>query len=110
MGFRKRYIDHSENYQNMMDHTQRLLQNGGVFEILWIAPDNTSENDIRQKEQAYINQYKENEKLHIINKKPQVIIPVHKNKNLKFKKLFIDSRNYNFVIELLKNCEINFRE
>ena len=110
MGFRKRYIDHSENYQNMMDHTQRLLQNGGIFEILWIAPDNTSENDIRQKEQEYINQYKENEKLHIINKKPQVIIPVHKNKNLKFKKLFIDSRNYNFVIELLKNCEINFRE
>lgn len=110
MGFRKRYIDHSENYQNMMDHTQRLLQNGGVFEILWIAPDNTSENDIRQKEQEYINQYKENEKLHIINKKPQVIIPVHKNKKTKFKKLFIDSRNYNFVIELLKNCEINFRE
>lgn len=109
MGFRKRYIDHSENYQNMMDHTQRLLQNGGVFEILWIAPDNSSENDIRQKEQEYINQYKENEKLHI-NKKPQVIIPVHKNKNPKFKKLFIDSRNYNFVIELLKNCEINFRE
>ena len=46
----------------MMDHTQRLLQNGGIFEILWIAPDNTSENDIRQKEQEYINQYKENEK------------------------------------------------
>lgn len=75
----------NEKFRAIGLDTQRLLQNGGIFEILWIASDNTSENDIRQKEQEYINQYKENEKLHIINKKPQVIIPVHKNKNLKFK-------------------------
>ena len=56
MGFRKRYIDHSENYQNMMDHTQRLLQNGGVFEILWIAPDNSSENDSESEGQQDQNE------------------------------------------------------
>ena len=107
VGFRKRYTQHYTNKGGFMPHTQKLLINGGIFEILWIAPDNVSEKIIREKEQIFINQYKNNSKFNLINIDDTVKIKGnHKREISHRKRVFIDEENFEKALRLLENNNI----
>ena len=46
-----------QNNEGLMPHTQKLLKSGAVFEVLWKATNGETEEQIREKEQYYINKY-----------------------------------------------------
>lgn len=102
-GFRTRYAQHYRNYGNVMPHTQNLLFNGGTFKILWVAPDNATELEIRQKEQWYINQYAKNEQYHLVNGSPTVAITSVRKKKINRKRILVDEQNLELAIDILKN-------
>ena len=54
---RKRFLAHYENKNNNHIKTYNILQNNGIFEVLWFADENTSDKELREKEEFYINNY-----------------------------------------------------
>lgn len=105
VGFRTRYRQHSNNENNMTPHTQDLLKRGASFEILWIADENDSETTIRQKENDYIEQYRNNG-YDMLNSHVPVIISekrtVNSKKKIKYKQIKINENDYEMAIALLK--------
>ena len=105
VGFRTRYRQHSNNENNMNPHTQDLLKRGASFEILWIADENDSETTIRQKENDYIEQYRNNG-YDMLNSRVPVIISekrtVNSKKKIKYKQIKINENDYEMAIALLK--------
>ena len=104
VGFRTRYRQHSNNDNNMSPHTQDLLRHGASFEILWIADENDSEVIIRQKENDYIEQYK-NDGYDMLNSYVPVIFSerrtVNSERKPKYKRIRIDEDDYEKAITLL---------
>lgn len=76
---------------------------GGTFKILWVAPDNATELEIRQKEQWYINQYAKNEQYHLVNGSPTVAITGVRKKKINRKRILVDEQNLELAIDILKN-------
>lgn len=105
VGFRTRYRQHSNNENNMTPHTQDLLKRGASFEILWIADENDSETTIRQMENDYIEQYRNNG-YDMLNSHVPVIISekrtVNSIKKIKYKQIKINENDYEMAIALLK--------
>ena len=105
VGFRTRYRQHCVNYQGSSPHTQDLLKRGASFEILWIADENDSETTIRQKENDYIEQYRNNG-YDMLNSHVPVIISekrtVNSEKKIKYKQIRINENDYEMAIALLK--------
>lgn len=99
-GFRTRYTQHYRNYGNLMPHTQKLLLEGGEFKVLWVAPDNMSEHDIRAKEQYFIDKYKEDVNYHLINGTDHVAIKGLTNKIVR-KRLYINEKDYKRALKIL---------
>ena len=64
-----------------MEHTKKLLDNGGIYSIIWVANDNDTEQAIRKKEQYYLELYRS--KGYIIVNKEDVI--KSKTKNIKLR-------------------------
>ena len=104
VGFRTRYRQHSNNENNMTPHTQDLLKRGASFEILWIADENDSETTIRQRENDYIEQYR-NDGYNMLNSHVPVIISekrtVNSIKKIKYKNIKINKEDYEKAIALL---------
>ena len=104
VGFRTRYRQHSNNENNMTPHTQDLLKRSASFEILWIADENDSETTIRQKENDYIEQYRNNG-YDMLNSHVPVIISekrtVNSIKKIKYKNIKINKEDYEKAIALL---------
>lgn len=105
VGFRTRYRQHCINNQGLSTHTQALLKQGASFEILWIADKNDSESTIRQKENDYIEQYR-NDEYDMLNSHVPVIISEKrtvnsKKKKIKYKKIKINETDYEKAITLL---------
>ena len=104
VGFRTRYRQHSNNENNMNPHTQDLLKRGATFEILWIADENDSETIIRQKENDYIEQYRNNG-YDMLNSHIPVIISekrtVNSKRKIKYKNIKINKEDYEKAIALL---------
>ena len=104
VGFRTRYRQHSNNENNMTPHTQDLLKRGASFEILWIADENDSETTIRQRENDYIEQYR-NDGYNMLNSHVPVIISekrtVNSIKKIKYKNIKMNKEDYEKAIALL---------
>lgn len=78
-GFRKRYVQHVKNREGFMPHTQKMLEDGATFEIIWKAENDESEEQIRNMEQKYINEYTVNG-FDVMNIRKEVVIPGKKKK------------------------------
>ncbi|MGU8679075.1 hypothetical protein ACV3Q3_13030 [Clostridium perfringens] len=98
--FRERFLEHYNNYQHSMDHTQNLLLNGGIFKIIEIM-NNSNEKVIRLKEQYYINKYLKDNRYNLINKEKEIGYR-GKIKPIKYKNIKVAESNYSKAIELLK--------
>lgn len=113
--FRKRYLKHYNNYRNVMSHTKKLLNDGGKYSVLWIAPDNTSEKEIRDKELWYIETYNNDDKFNLINRQISTQVynrkqqPKDKNKKdknqIKIKNNYLNKYNL-FINQIIKNKKL----
>ena len=68
-GFRKRFQEHNQGNDELMKHTYRLLQQGGVFEILHDMTGIEDVDLIRMVEDEYIKYYLLNPNWNVINRK-----------------------------------------
>ena len=115
-GFRKRFLIHYHGNDEIMEHTYKLIKDGGVFEIL---EDMTGcdEKTIREREIEYIKQYSNDDKWIVINRKKYKIKDTKKNrrKTKKYKKdLFngtykdkVIQAKFNDLIEQEKEKQVN---
>lgn len=101
VGFRERYTQHCRE-SSCMKHTRNLLKNGGKYSIIWIANNNDTEQDIRKKEQYYLELYRSHGYT-IINKEEVLAMDKAKvrTKNIKVKK-----EDYNKAIQILNDQNI----
>lgn len=107
--FRHRYTQHYKNSDNMMPHTQKMLLSGGKYMILWLAPENATENEIRKMEQFYIDKYTEDENYNVINHTLKVDIPeFRKKKNIiRNRRILVNEKDYKKLIRLCKENKID---
>lgn len=84
--FRRRFLDHYSNKTGTMPYTQKMLNDGGEYSVLWVAPENATESEIRKKEQFFIREYANNKEYHLINRSKKTFVlrerkrkPVAKN-------------------------------
>ena len=100
VGFRNRFLGHYSCNNKLMKYTYDLLhKNNAKFKIL---EDMTgkSEQEIREKENYYIQLYKNDDKYTLINH--MLYVGGVKPKKIKKKIIKIDSDKYDQAIELLK--------
>lgn len=111
-GFRHRYTQHYQNSLGLMPHTQYMLLSGGKFSILWIAANDSTENDIREKEQYYINQYDKDPYYNLINRNTKVDIPKYRSKKLheRNRRLIIKEKDYSKLLRLCKENNIEITQ
>lgn len=64
---RDRFMQHYKNEGHAHTKTYNLLQQGGTFELLWLMPNNSTIDDLRIKEQEYINLYKNIKTYNLLN-------------------------------------------
>ena len=106
-GFRERFNKHVRSGQTM-PHTKKIVDDGGIFEIIWIAEHGETETEIRNMEQYYINKFY-NEGYEIVNESLKVHIKGEKNKKIRkisYKNIKINKKDYDNVIQLLQNSNI----
>jgi hypothetical protein len=89
-GFRKRFIQHTHE-TNKLPITKEMLDNGAIFEIVWIALNNEDTKYIREMEKYYIKYYKEKNYI-VINKRN------FKDK-IKYKTIKIKEDNYKLAMQ-----------
>lgn len=96
-GFRNRFNGHKNGKQQ---HTKEMIQDGGVFQILWIS-DIEDENIIRSIEQMYIDYFMANPDWKVINIKEETVCLSEKTK-YKNKIIKVDERQYELALEILR--------
>lgn len=111
-GFRKRFMEHLRGSRDMM-HTYNLLKNGGEFSTLFVYDDNATEEEIRNKEQYYINLYSNNKEFKVINRRFEthvIATKSHKTKSCKTKytNIKIDKCKINDIITFLNENNIKY--
>ena len=104
VGFRRRFLQHT-NENNLIKTTYNMLKNGGTFNILEIC-NGLSEKEIRDKEQYYIDQYKNNKSWIVVNERDTWSMVNNKPK-IKFSKIKVNKVNYKKVIQILKENNID---
>lgn len=78
MGFKKRFIGH---LKGELKHTKELLDSGAIFDYLWIAPNNCSNEKIRNMEKFYYDRYSNLNEYEVINKNDIFVSTQYKKKN-----------------------------
>lgn len=101
-GFYQRYSQHKKGTSTSMLFTKELLDNGGKFECLWIADEHSTKQDIRDKEEDYINLYKNNKSYNVLNRKSAS----NKNKKKKFTLTFNNTDDYLRVLTFINDNNI----
>ena len=64
-GFRERFNNHNKETNHL--RTFDMLQNGAVFEVIEAMADNSSEEEVREREEYWIDYYKKNGEWDCIN-------------------------------------------
>lgn len=104
--FRIRFLGHM--YDDNVLPTRDMLLNEGYFDVIWIAPDNANEKEIRDVENKYIKYYKKNKDWTCINKNEAWVMENVIIKKPKYKRIKINKQDYKKAIEILKNNGIDF--
>ena len=105
-GFYKRYVQHWKGKNPVMKHTYDLLhKSSSKFKIL---EDMTgkSEQEIREKENYYIQLYKNDDKYTLINHYEFVNIPKPKKEKMKTIKIKVKESEYDSTLEKLKELHL----
>lgn len=84
-----------------------MLNNNATYQILWIA-NNETEQQIRNKENEFIEQYKQDDDWNVINTREawSYTVPKQKYKTIKIK---IKEEDYENTLEFLKENNIELR-
>lgn len=98
--FRKRFQAHIGG-KNGQPHTKEMLNNGGLFQELWIS-DVDDEYIIREVEQMYIDYFMANKYWSIANRMEETVCLSEKKKRYKNKTIKVDERQYELALEILK--------
>lgn len=98
VGFRERYTQHCRE-SSCMEHTRNLLKNGGKYSVIWIANNNDTEQDIRKKEQYYLELYR-SQGYTIINKEE---VWVRDKAKIRTKNIKLKEEDYNKAIQILND-------
>ena len=115
-GFRARFRQHL--YKTNKTYTRDMLLKGGKFEILWMCPENLEdEYVVRKIEEDFIKYFKENTTLNVMNKKEDTNIArgkagkkkVKKDKAPRYKKIRVNEKDYERVLEFMKLNNIDFK-
>jgi hypothetical protein len=100
-GFRHRFREHYNGYDELMKHTYQLLQNGGSFNILSDMTCIEDEVLIRQVENEYIQYFINNTGYNVINKKENAYSVTERIRPLKNKNIKIREDKYEKAMQLL---------
>lgn len=110
-GFRQRFREHYNGYDELMKHTYELLQDGGNFNILFDMTRIEDEVLIRQVEDEYIQYFKNNTNYNVINKKENAYSITERTKPLVNKIIRVREDKYEQAIQLLiDNGLLDFEE
>lgn len=99
VGFRQRFQEHNKRNDNVLP-TYDMLHNNGYFKLLWIAENNETEPEIREKENKYINKYKNDDNWIVVNNRDAWSFTQPKPK---YKRIKILKSNYEKAMQLLKD-------
>lgn len=102
--FYERFKGHYVYPNKKMLHTKELIDNGGKMYALWVAPDGTSEQEIRAKEREYILKYLNDSEYNVINHRDR--LPDSDIIKIKKKTIKVSKDDYDKAIELLNNHKI----
>ena len=103
-GFRKRFMQHKENWKANMDYTEDLIKRGGVYSILHDMTDVEDEDLIRMVEYEYIKYFRDSG-FNVLNKGVPVSFDRYykqKQNKQKYVKFKIEENDYDKVVEILK--------
>ena len=103
VGFRQRFKEHYNGYDELMQHTYELLQNGGEFYILYDMTDIKDKTLIRLVENEYIKYFIKHTNYNVINKKETAYSLIEKKEKIKYKtlKVKIQEDKYEQAMQLL---------
>lgn len=103
-GFRKRFLAHYNGYNNKIEYTYEMLQNGADFYILYDMTGIEDEILTRRIEQEYINYFKNYTDYNVLNVNDTTKSTTKKNK-IKYKtlKLKLIESEYEQAIQLLRD-------
>ena len=104
-GFRKRFMQHKNNWKQNMPYTEDLIKRGGVFSILHDMSDIEDIELIRQVEEEYILFYTHETDYDVVNRR----MGASKNPKIKYKTIKIEEEYYEQMIkyynELRGECD-----
>lgn len=97
-GFRKRFQEHKNGYDKLMNHTYELLQNGGEFHILYDMTGLEDETLVRMVENEYIQYFRNYTNYNVINH-----LKGSYSEKIKYKRIKVLESNYEKAMQLLIN-------
>ena len=98
-GFRNRFRNHNNEYSNNIPFTFDMLNDGATFEIIEIC-EGLQESQIRNIENKYIQQYREDKDWNLINSNDAWSYA--KKQKFKTIKIQVKEEDYDKVLEFLK--------
>ena len=103
-GFRKRFIGHNNKINNKVPFTSEMLDNGATFEVIEFC-DGLTELEIRNIENKYIKQYRENDDWNLINSNDAWSYSKKQKQKQKYKtiKIKVKEEDYEETLEFLKD-------
>ena len=104
-GFRERFQEHHNGYDERMYHTWEMLYNNGEFYILYDMTGIEDEILIRQIENEYIQYFIDNSEYNVINKINGWNVVKNKSKK-EYINIKIEKEHYSELIQLLQNKDL----
>ena len=101
-GFRKRFIGHNNKINNKVPFTSEMLGNGAIFEVIEFC-DGLSEIEIRNLENKYIKQYREDNDWNLINSRDAWDYIKKQKQKYKTIKIKVKDEDYESTLEFLKD-------
>ena len=106
-GFRKRFMQHKNNWKQNMPYTEDLIKRGGVFSILHDMTDIEDEDLVRMVEEEYILFYTHETDYDVVNRRMGTF--AYKKPKIKYKTIKIEEEYYEQMIkyynELRGECD-----
>lgn len=113
INFKKRFRQHKMNYNGLMPHTKKLIEEGGEFYVLHNTNGIIDETLLQMLEYEYIKCFRENTDYIVINERKSINIEEYYNKNKKKpikKKIYVALEDYDFAKEVLEHNGIEIIE
>ena len=109
-GFRKRFMQHKNNWKQNMPYTEDLIKRGGIFSILHDMTDIEDIELIRRVEEEYILFYTHETDYDVINRRMSTSKKTKKSKEpkIKYKTIKIEENRLSEVLEILEERGVHY--